>query len=507
MDASNVDRFPENQSPSSVNDGARALEGILARWHKDTNASKASTGSANAYVFAADQTLTAYYDGLVIAFDANFTNTGAATLNVDSVSADPIVLLNGQALQGGEIRSGQKTWVVHDGTNWQLLNPSGSGTTLFYDDDAGSSPGPIIDTHRDSASPAASDNLAEIQFNGEDSGGNKHTYAKLRGEIVSPTDGSETGRIEIEATNGLNFFGASSGPTVQGIIIPRGYIDGFTMLNAADTAHDIRINPGMAADSGDVALIISGSNIIKQIDANWANGTNQGGFPSGLTLSADTDYQFFVIRNPSDGDVDAGFDTDLAATNLLADATGFTQYRRLGKISTDGSSNITNNQFAQVVIDGEDYDGGERATTSGTAIDFRAIPSTAKKIFISFEGVSLSGTDDLLVQLGDSGGIETTGYISSGGAYSSSGQGVSSSTSGFVWRVGNAAEIASGHMVLTLSDSTNNTWIVSHTGKNNTGTVVNGGGDKSLSGTLDRIRITRTGSDTFDAGAVNVLGE
>ena len=122
VDASNTARFPENQAPSTVNDGARALEGIVARWHKDTNGSKASTGSANAYVFAADQTLSAYYDGLEICFDANFTNTGAATLNVDAVSADAIVWPDQTVLAPGDITSGAKTTVRHDGTSWQLTS-------------------------------------------------------------------------------------------------------------------------------------------------------------------------------------------------------------------------------------------------------------------------------------------------------------------------------------------------------------------------------------------------
>ncbi len=127
IDDDNTARFPEGQAPSTVNNGARQLEGIVARWHKDTNASKSSTGSANAYAFAADQALTAYYDGLEIAFDANFTNDGAATLDVDAIGAQSIVLVDGSALTGGEIVQGQKAIVIFDGTNWQLLNPSFSG--------------------------------------------------------------------------------------------------------------------------------------------------------------------------------------------------------------------------------------------------------------------------------------------------------------------------------------------------------------------------------------------
>ena len=67
-DASNTGRFPENQAPSSVNDGARALEGLIARWHENTNSSIVSAGSANAYTVAAKGTQT-LFDGLVIAFD------------------------------------------------------------------------------------------------------------------------------------------------------------------------------------------------------------------------------------------------------------------------------------------------------------------------------------------------------------------------------------------------------------------------------------------------------
>lgn len=130
-DASNTARFPENQTPSSVNNGARALEGIIARWHEDIGGRKASTGSANAYVFAAAQTLSAYYDGLIICFDANFQNSGAATLNVDALGAKNILKNHDTALISGDIESGQKVLVIYDGAAFQLIsnigNTSGAG--------------------------------------------------------------------------------------------------------------------------------------------------------------------------------------------------------------------------------------------------------------------------------------------------------------------------------------------------------------------------------------------
>ena len=121
-DASNTARFPENQAPSTVNDGARALEGILARWYSDTSCGTASTGSSNAYAFAAAQTISSYSDGLVICFDANFANTGPATLNVDSVGAAEIRKSNVGELISGDIEAGQKVLVVYDGTYFKMLS-------------------------------------------------------------------------------------------------------------------------------------------------------------------------------------------------------------------------------------------------------------------------------------------------------------------------------------------------------------------------------------------------
>jgi hypothetical protein len=64
--------------------------------------------------------------------------------------------------------------------------------------DAGAAAAPTLDLYRDSASPAASDTLGEIEFNGEDSAGNKQTYALFHGSILSPTSGSEQGQLHFE---------------------------------------------------------------------------------------------------------------------------------------------------------------------------------------------------------------------------------------------------------------------------------------------------------------------
>jgi len=183
--------------------------------------------------------------------------------------------------------------------------------------------------------------------------------------------------------------------------------------------------------------------------------------------------------------------------------------------ATNGVTNLAAGEINAVGVYDDDNQihalqdglGTEAATTSGTEHDFTSIRADARRITIMFEGVSLSGTDDILVQIGDSEGFETTGYVSTAGTFTAAAQAISTSTSGFILRVGVAADAFSGQMVLTCSDSTNNTWIESHSGTKQTTTVNVGGGHKSLSATLDRIRITRSGTDTFDAGAVNILVE
>ena len=150
------------------------------------------------------------------------------------------------------------------------------------------------------------------------------------------------------------------------------------------------------------------------------------------------------------------------------------------------------------------------ASTSGTALDFTGIPSWAKRITVMFNGVSTNGSSNILIQLGDSGGIETTGYLSYFGfVQSTSNINASSSSTGFGLWHGGSSDIHYIPIVLHLVSG--NTWIQSHAGAfwNGASThMQSGSGNKTLSDTLDRVRITTVnGTDTFDAGSINILFE
>lgn len=133
------------------------------------------------------------------------------------------------------------------------------------------------------------------------------------------------------------------------------------------------------------------------------------------------------------------------------------------------------------------------------AIDFTAIPSWVRRVTVLLSGVSSNGTSAYLVQMGTSSGVENSGYT---GSY-----GTSLYSSGFL--IGSAAAANVVHAYICITKVTGNTWVAATTAAlSNTASTAVGAGTKTLSGTLDRVRITTVnGTDTFDAGTINILYE
>ncbi len=144
------------------------------------------------------------------------------------------------------------------------------------------------------------------------------------------------------------------------------------------------------------------------------------------------------------------------------------------------------------------------ATASGTAVDFTGIPSTAKRVTVMLNGVSTNGTANLLIQIGDSGGIETTGYVSTSVGTAAGGNGATSSTAGFVIFSNDATNSWSGNLTINLLDSSTFEYIASGTFTPSTSVVTNSAGNKQLTTILDRLRVTTSnGTDAFDAGRLS----
>ncbi|KKM27553.1 hypothetical protein LCGC14_1573570 [marine sediment metagenome] len=129
------------------------------------------------------------------------------------------------------------------------------------------------------------------------------------------------------------------------MVIPdmmRGHIGGLGLSNGTDSEHDIDIAVGTAVDTTAKTVLILPAAMTKRIDAVWAAGTGNGGLFSG-SVANNTWYHVHLIEKASGGSIDAGFDTSVTAANI---PTGYSKYRRLGSVQTDGSANI--NGFSQM---------------------------------------------------------------------------------------------------------------------------------------------------------------
>lgn len=176
-------------------------------------------------------------------------------------------------------------------------------------------------------------------------------------------------------------------------------------------------------------------------------------------------------------------------------------------VGTTDSQTLTNKTLTSPTIGGTPTmntsvitSGTAVASTSGTSIDFTGIPSWVKRLTVMFYGVSTNGTSRIIIQLGTSSGFTTSGYLGSNSS-------ANFSTGIFTDDAGNAAAVRYTQTVIT--NITGNTWVAtSNMGRSDALGVYTTGGGIALSGTFDRIRITTSnGTDTFDAGSINILYE
>jgi len=170
-----------------------------------------------------------------------------------------------------------------------------------------------------------------------------------------------------------------------------------------------------------------------------------------------------------------------------------------------GTGTVVANNVNSAIVSGTAV-----ASTSGTSIDFTSIPSWVRRITVMFSGVSTNGSSLQQIQLGTgSTTFVTSGY---GGAatnfVSPSSLGTNSYTSGLVASLsGDSAATVNGQAVFTNISS--NTWVGTLiAARADTGQSAIASTTITLGATLTGIRITTVnGTDTFDAGSINILYE
>ena len=143
------------------------------------------------------------------------------------------------------------------------------------------------------------------------------------------------------------------------------------------------------------------------------------------------------------------------------------------------------------------------ATTSGTEVNFTGIPATVRQIILTFNGVSNDG-GTYRIRIGDSGGLETTGYVSASALLRNANNvSVNDSTTGYTFSLFGAGDELRGSVTLTCQSTSANTWVASGVVGLTDLILTTVTGTKSLSGTLDRVSFQCTGGN-FDAGSINI---
>ena len=262
IDDNNTGRWPEGMPPSNVNNAGRSDEGILSRWHRDSNGSLTSTGSGTAYQLTTNQNLTAYYDGLEITFVAHVTSGATPTLQLGTLTAAQIQTSDGSALSAGDISAGGVVNVISQDNattpTWRLMNVSNIGNVALLNadnqftgvntftasnqlmtfTDDGTTSAPTLYLERNRTTPAVGDQLGSVFFDGFDSSGTNQNWGSIRGEIVDPTNGSHSGLIKVR-TAAANVFGTRL-DIARGLIVPNGGTDpdggdlGFGWINVRE---------------------------------------------------------------------------------------------------------------------------------------------------------------------------------------------------------------------------------------------------------------------------------
>jgi hypothetical protein len=216
-------------------------------------------------------------------------------------------------------------------------------------------------------------------------------------------------------------------------------------------------------------------------------GTGKVDIATGIKVGGTTGIPVSELRAGTDGEL------------ITWDASG-----NPATVAVGSSTNVLTSNGAGAAPTFQAASGGftlatEQATTSGTSVTFGSIPAGTKMIIVQFVGVSFSGTVDGLVQIGDSGGIETSGYTSMAGKDGA----LQAGTTSFLVMIMGSSSVLQGQMMLTLEDASNFTWVATqHFGDNVNTPLWYGAGQKSLSAELTQVKIS---GGTFDAGAINIL--
>lgn len=307
---------------------------------------------------------------------------------------------------------------------------------------------------------------------------------------MSATKANKVGTITVGTLATLT----STGDLADGGVVPSAYIK--TVLDDADAgaakdtlllSTSVTITP---ASDADVTLSSTQATYGRLIlvDGSWASGHN---------IIVPTNQRRYWVDNTA-GTYDAVVKT--------SGGTGITVPAGYARVVVCDGTNVINplDYYDQLFQGGAVTSTATQALTSGTTKDF-TIPTWAKVIKIAISGMSTNGTSGIELTIGDSGGIETTGYLGSIVRTGAATLATANHPTDAFTIVNDlaAADILHGIVTLSLVDAATFTWAIEgNLSESNASTFFSFAGSKALSAALTTVRLqTTNGTDTFDAGS------
>jgi hypothetical protein len=451
-------------------------------------------------------------------------------VNEAATKSNPTVLVNRAELDTGWGWASDELWAIGGGVSLGKFSSNDVEALEVYSYENDATAGPVFSLLRARSGSAGGggaagqdgDVLGRINFQGynDNATPERISYGSIISTIVDASDGTEDGILRFmvpvagDTNDKMQLFANANGATQLKL---------YSFANIANPAL-IQTHHARSGSVTSLGVVSGSAGVSGDIIGRWSvNGLNNAATPEDLTyawIKAEAD-------DVTDGSEDGRWHFQLLAAGLTSTqmqlgpdgmmlnnaANPVNSILDEDNMASDSDTALATQQSIKAYVDSQASGSivsyaTDDSTGSPTSMDFTGIPSGTLRIHVMFVGISTNGTSVPLLQLGDSGGIETTGYWTRTSSESGANVYSGSNQAGFGVGGTGAANTLYGEMTLSRATATGNIWVIN--GENAIGTSggVTAKGSKTLTTELDRIRLTTVnGTDTYDAGTVYVRYE
>jgi hypothetical protein len=256
-----------------------------------------------------------------------------------------------------------------------------------------------------------------------------------------------------------------------------------------------------SSNSGGTVTSVSGTGTVQGLSLSGTV-TSSGNLTLGGTLSAvNLTSQVTGTLPVANGGTGA---TSLTANNVIL-GNGTSAVQVVAPSTTGNVLTSNGTTWTSAAAPAAGFTLASPVSLSGTDVDFTGIPSGVKQINIMLEGAIRSNAGSWYIQLGDSGGVEVTGYVTGVANINPAVSTNRYSNAFIIAETSDATKSLNGLIICSLLDASTNTWVYnSNLAQGGVSSVKFAGGTKSLSAVLTTVRVTVSGAGTFSAGKANI---